>query len=74
MLAGKETPEEPASLPPKKDGRLPGLRWLCVFMIGFSAFLFATKPALNQAQMIFRIALLLLGIVGLIYLGWRRRL
>lgn len=39
-------------------------------MIGFSAFLFATKPAMDHAQLIFRVALLVLGVAGLIYRGW----
>lgn len=64
---------EPDRQPPGKDGHLPVLLWICLFMIGFSVFLFATKPAMNHAQMIIRIALMALGIAGLIYCGRRSR-
>ncbi|HAV61883.1 MAG TPA: hypothetical protein DCY13_05920 [Verrucomicrobiales bacterium] len=55
---------EPDKQPPGKNGLLPNLQWLCVFMVCFAAFLFATKPAMNSAQMIFRVVLLVAGVVG----------
>jgi hypothetical protein len=47
------------------------LRWLCVFAVVFAGYLFATKPAHTQAQLIFRIFLFVGGLVGLVMLTIR---
>lgn len=43
------------------------------FMIVFAGFLLASRPANNTAQLIFRIGLLAVGVVGLIALKLMRK-
>lgn len=52
---------------------IASMRWLCGFAVIFSGFLFATKPATNEAQLIFRIALFVGGLTGLLVLWLRGR-
>lgn len=59
--------------PPKNTGIFPDAQWICVFLICFTGYLFATKPAPNLAQLIFRGSLFLAGIVGLIIIRVRKK-
>ena len=52
---------------------LPNLDWLFTFMIIFSGYLFLSNPAKTTAQLIFRIALCLLGIAGLMVIKIKKR-
>ncbi|MEO5984305.1 MAG: hypothetical protein ABIP80_02300 [Ferruginibacter sp.] len=63
----------PPQLPPKKPSLFPDARWLCFFLIGFTGYLFFTKPTTTQAQLIFRIALMLAGVVGLVIISMRKK-
>jgi protein-S-isoprenylcysteine O-methyltransferase Ste14 len=52
--------------PPRKTSALPDPQFICVFLIGFTGFLFLSRPTTTTAQLAFRLALMLIGIIGLI--------
>ena len=63
-------PQEPE--PPRKTSVFPDAQWFCYFLIGFTGYLFATKPTTTTGQLIFRLALILAGVVGLVII-WARK-
>ena len=63
----------PPTLPGKKSSALPDVRWICYFTVGFTGYLFATKPVNTTAQLIFRLALLATAMAGLVVIWWRRK-
>jgi hypothetical protein len=52
---------------------LDQLSFVFWFMIVFAGFLFATRPAVNTAQILFRVGLMLVGAAGLTALKMRRK-
>lgn len=62
---------------PKMEGQKPQandpLSFVFWFMIAFPGFLFATSPVNNTAQLIFRLALIVVGVGGLIALKLFRK-
>ncbi|HSY18922.1 MAG TPA: hypothetical protein VK815_11330 [Candidatus Acidoferrales bacterium] len=66
-----ETPSPPP--PPKKPGVVPDAQWICYFAIGFTGYLFVARPTQNAAQLIFRLSLLLGGVIGLLILWLRKK-
>ena len=67
-----ESPSPPP-LPPKKTSAFPNAQWLCYFVIAFTGYLFATKPTNTTAQLIFRLALMFGGVVGLVIIWLRKK-
>ncbi len=63
----------PPPLPPKKTGVFPDAQWLCSFLVVFTIFLFATRPVSSTGQLIFRLTLLIGGLVGLLILWLRKK-
>jgi hypothetical protein len=67
-----ESPTPPPQ-PPKKTSVFPDAQWICYFVIAFTGYLFATKPTNTTAQLIFRLTLVLGGVVGLLILWLRKK-
>ena len=64
---------QPPEPPQKKAGAFPDAQWLCFFLIGFTGYLFAKSPTTTSAQLIFRLTLMLAGVVGLIVIWTRKK-
>lgn len=67
-----ESPTPPPQAP-KKTGVFPDARWYCWFAIGFTGYLFATSPTVTTAQLIFRLALMIGGAVGLLIIWLKKK-
>ena len=61
-----ETPEIPAEN--SESSMRKNIRWLCVFTLMFTGYLFFTKPITTTASLIFRLALVILALGGLLAL------
>jgi hypothetical protein len=60
-------------LPTKKTSPLSNPQFICFFLIGFTGFLFLSRPTTTAAQLVFRLALMLIGVIGLIVIWMVRR-
>jgi hypothetical protein len=52
---------------------LPEAQWVCCFIIAFTGYLFITKPTKTPGQLIFRLVLLLGGVIGLLILQHKKK-
>ncbi|MFT5130677.1 MAG: hypothetical protein ACI8W8_004308 [Rhodothermales bacterium] len=63
----------PSPPPPNKTNGLPDPQWFCYFVIAFTGYLFVSKPASTTGQIIFRLGLMLGGVVGLLIIRFRKK-
>lgn len=59
--------------PPKNTGIFPDAQWFCIFLICFTGYLFATKPTQTLPQLIFRVSIMLAGVIGLVVIWIRKK-
>jgi hypothetical protein len=64
---------EPPTPTPQQTPLLPDAQWICYFVIAFTGYLFATKPTQTTGQLVFRLALMLGGAIGLLLLWLRKK-
>ena len=66
-------PSTPPPQPPKKTSVFPDAQWFCYIAIAFTGYLFATQPTKTKVQLLFRLALMIGGVVGLLIIRLRKK-